>query len=245
MNSRPQPPVATSFYYHHHPPHSYHDPSFTSLAYRPLQYPLQLGGISPADHQQHQQQQQQAQLSSLAAAGFHQHNFRPRHHHQQQQVPLRHRQPSRQQARAPMAFEGQQTPHGMSEDELAELQKASNEYQPETTVRVRAVASELRSGAKVNCEGRFAVMREMTVADRVLFMTGASRRRAPTEHGHHQRIRVGGSGLSGQDCGMISHDAILPKHESDLRCRLSLPSTLTTAPCEAMATADGEVGSMP
>lgn len=57
-----------------------------------------------------------------------------------------------------MAFEQQQTAQGMGEDELAEFQKASNEYQPETTVRV--VDFELRSGAKANRKRRSLVVKK-------------------------------------------------------------------------------------
>lgn len=148
MNSRQQPVVTAAYYYHPYRPHSYHDPAFASLAYRPLQYQAQLGGLPTTDHQQ----QQQGHLSSLAAAGFQQPNFRLRHHHR---VPLLNRQPSHP-ARAPMAFEQQQPAQGMSEDELAELQKASNEYQPEATVCVVALELRKRSEAKLStgeCRG--------------------------------------------------------------------------------------------
>ena len=151
MDSRQHPVAASSSYYHHHHHHphphslSYHNASLASLAYRPLQYPLQLGGLpTPAN----QQQQHHAQLS-LAAAGFQQQQtFRPQHPHH---VPLRTRQSSRQPraSTTTMAFDQQAQGSGMTEDELAELQKASNEYQPETTVC--AVTLELRREAEANC----------------------------------------------------------------------------------------------
>lgn len=160
MNSRQQPVATSSYYYHHPHSHSYHDPTLVSLAYRPLQYPLQLGGLPAPANQQHQHQHQQAQLS-LAAAGFQQQQtFRPQQHlqHHHHQVPLRTRHSSRQ-VRAPstMAFDQQAQGSGMTEDELAEFQKASNEYQPESTVcavaRFRVAGrseSELQSPTAMN-----------------------------------------------------------------------------------------------
>lgn len=113
-------PVA-SYYQHAYPPQTahqgqYHDPAaLVSLGYRPLQLPFQ---------QQHQQSVAEQQQLSLAAAGFHNPSFRPHH---QQALPLRTRQQTRRQAQA-MAYAQQ------SEEDLAELQKMSNEYEPEVTV---------------------------------------------------------------------------------------------------------------
>lgn len=150
----PRQHVATSAYYYRQThPHSYHDPAFVSLAYRPLHYPLQLGGLPTPDHQQ-----QEAQLSSLAAAGFQQQptNFRLRQHHQ---VPLVTRQPPRS-VRAHMAFEQQPPAQGMSEEELADLQKASNEYQPETTVCMCGRCGVCGADRTANCERSSATDRD-------------------------------------------------------------------------------------
>ena len=126
-----QPVVTASPYHHAFQPHlpQYHEPTYASLAagYRPLQLPLQ-----PQLHLVEQQQQQQ-----LALAGLHNPNLR--HHHA---IPHRPRQ-TRQQT-ANMAF--QQT----SDEELAELQKLSNEYEPEVTVgfALRSVLWLLSCGAE-------------------------------------------------------------------------------------------------
>lgn len=113
-----QPVATASNYYHHaYAPHAahghhYHDPAaFTSVGYRPLQLPLQ-----------HNADQQ---LSLAHQAGFHNPNFRP--HQQQHVLPVRTRQQGRQQ-QAAMAYPQQ------TDEELAELQKLSNEYEPEVTV---------------------------------------------------------------------------------------------------------------
>lgn len=153
MDSRQQPVATSSYYYYYHYPHphqhSYHDPTLASLAPRPLQNPLQLAGLPGSANQQ---QQHHAQLS-LAPAGFQQQQpFRSPQHHQQHHhhLPLRTRQSSRRaRASTTMAFEQQAQGPGMTEDELAELQKASNEYQPETTVC--AVTLRLRGEAKAKC----------------------------------------------------------------------------------------------
>ena len=112
-----QPIATASNYYHYaYAPQAahgqYHEPLLASLGYRPLQLPLQHSA------EQHQQQR------SLAAAGFHSPNFRPHHH---QGLPLRTRAQTRRQQQA-MAYQQQ------SEQDLAELQKLSNEYEPEVTV---------------------------------------------------------------------------------------------------------------
>lgn len=116
-----QPVATASTYYHHayapqvaHHAH-YHDPAtLAALGYRPLHLPLQ---------QHHSAEQQQQQLS-LAAAGFHNPSFRPSHY---PALPLRTRQQTRRQQQI-MAYAGQ------SDEDLAELQKLSNEYEPEVTV---------------------------------------------------------------------------------------------------------------
>ena len=89
----------------------YHDPAaLVSLGYRSLQHPSQQQ--YPGLDQQH---------LSLTPAGFKDPNFRP-----QQPLPLRSRQQSRQQ-RHTMEYP-------QSDEELAKLQKLSNEYEPEVTV---------------------------------------------------------------------------------------------------------------
>ncbi|KAK1030441.1 hypothetical protein LTR33_017096, partial [Friedmanniomyces endolithicus] len=120
-----------STYYHHlyaqqaaHAQIQYHDPTATPVGYRPLHLPLQ---------QQQQQQHLLAAEQQLSLAGsFHNPHFRPHHQQQQQQqqqfhqhiLPLRVRQQVRMQD---MAIQGQ------SDVEFAELQKLSNEYEPEVT----------------------------------------------------------------------------------------------------------------
>ena len=117
-------PVATaSNYYHQHlytPPtlqSQYHDSELSPLGvYRPLQLPLQ--------------HQPSADQLLAAHAGFHSLKFRPLHHHQQHPgIPLRARQQQsrRQQQQAAMAYQ-------QSDDELAELQKLSEGFEPEVTV---------------------------------------------------------------------------------------------------------------
>lgn len=132
---RARQPVFTSpsvYYTYHHPPAQYHDPAFPSLAYRPLHVPLQ-HPLSTAAAEQHQHQ------LSLAAAvsGFEQQRLQQvplYHHHQQQhpqQIPIRTRDQPRKMA---STYQG-------TDEELAELQKLSNEYEPEVTVRMPAALS--------------------------------------------------------------------------------------------------------
>lgn len=108
-----QPVATVSHFYAYHPHEPYHDPALASLAYRPLQLPLQ---------QSERYSQQQLALAA-ATNGFQQPNFRLHH------LPLRTRQQTRQ-ARAMASFQQQ----GTTEEELAELQKLSNEYEPDVTV---------------------------------------------------------------------------------------------------------------
>ena len=116
-----RPPVATASHFYPYPPHEhYHDPTLASLAYRPLHLPLQ-------QSESHRYSQQQLPLAAVPN-GFEQPNFRPHHHH----LALRTRQQTRQ-ARAMASFPQQQ---GTTDEELAELQKLSNEYEPEVTVSV-------------------------------------------------------------------------------------------------------------
>jgi hypothetical protein len=135
MNRQPVA-TASSYYTHAYAPSQqqahghYHDPAaaYVSVGYRPLQLPLQ----------QHQQLQHQGAEQQLAASSFHTPNFRPHQLPQQQTVvqqalPVRTRaqlRHQRQQQQQIMAYQEQNA------DELAELQKLSNEYQPEVTVRV-------------------------------------------------------------------------------------------------------------
>ena len=112
-----QPVAAAPSHFYAYPPHQhgYHDPALASLAYRPLHLPLE--HAPAAEHQQ---------FSPLAATpGFHHPNFR-------HQLHLPHR--TRQQTRHARAMAYQQQQQGMTEGELAELQKLSNEYEPEATV---------------------------------------------------------------------------------------------------------------
>ena len=109
----PHSVVAAPHFYNFHPHEHDHEPAFTSLAYRPLQLPLQ-------QSERHLQPQ-----FALAAAtnGFQQPNFRLHY-----QLPIQTRQQSRQ-ARTMEALHPDTT-----QEEFAELQKLSNEYQPEVTV---------------------------------------------------------------------------------------------------------------
>lgn len=199
MNTRQHSVVSPLYYSPHHPPPLYHDPALASLlAQRPLHLPL--GGLPAAEHHHHQhhlqqQQQQHNQQLSLAAAGAYQHpNFRP----SQQQFSLRQRHPLRQ-ARATMAFP-QQQPQGMSEEEMAELQKASNEYQPDATVSSRR--RRIVVVFTLKCKRRIKEIIEL--AQRLTrSSTGAVGGRTPTEHGNHDRIRRCRSGFAGQDRGMF------------------------------------------
>lgn len=108
--------VSTHYYYAHHPhPHQhYHDPALASLAYRPLQLPFE-----PL-------QQHPSPTELAPAAG----SLNPRQQQQQQHhIPLRTtRQQAGQHARAMALYQG------TTDEELAELQKLSNEYEPEVTV---------------------------------------------------------------------------------------------------------------
>ena len=127
------PPVAVgpSYYHLHHSYASpqvghgqYHEQAFTPVGCRPLQLPLQ-------QQQTPQQQHHSAEQLSLAA-GFHDPNFRSHHeqqlHHPHGGLPIRPRLSAYQQRQA-MAYQQQ------SEEELAQLQKLSNEYEPEVIVR--------------------------------------------------------------------------------------------------------------
>jgi hypothetical protein len=136
MSSR-QPvltPTTSSIYYTYAHPHApYHDPALVSLAYRPLQLPLQHQFQATAEQQQQQQHQHQLSLAA-AASGFQQQHVQQvptfQHHHQlHQQIPVRQHPQTRQQARI-MASNYQNT----TDEELAEFQKLSNEYEPEVTV---------------------------------------------------------------------------------------------------------------
>ncbi|KAK5109550.1 hypothetical protein LTR62_006901 [Meristemomyces frigidus] len=134
-----QPAVTPSSYYHPHiyaqqVAHGhYHDPAYISVGYRPVQpsYNRQQQQIL-ADQQQHlrlQQQQQQQQQLAQAAASYHHHHpgYPPQQIFAEQRVGVCTRQESRQQQQQAMAYQEQ------SDQELAELQKLSNEYQPEQT----------------------------------------------------------------------------------------------------------------
>jgi hypothetical protein len=128
-------PVVTSpsiYYPYAHPHAPYHDPALASLAYRPLQLPLQ-HHLSAAAAEHHHHPQQQLSLAA-AASGFQQQHVQqiPTFcHHQQlrQQIPIRIRHQARQERAMASAYQG------MTDEELAELQKQSNEYEPEVTVR--------------------------------------------------------------------------------------------------------------
>ena len=113
-----QPVSTASSYYALQPHQHYHDPALASLAYRPLQLPLQ----------QHAAAEQQ--LSLAAASGFHQTDYRQHHG-----LPLRITRQQTRQARAMASFQQQST----TDEEVAELQKLSNEYEPEVTVCFRHV----------------------------------------------------------------------------------------------------------
>ena len=128
-----QQPVSPIYYTYAHPPVQYHDPSFASLAFRPVQLPYQHQLASPVEQQQLRPTYQQPFLVE-AAPGFTQHfqqtgptvrnQTHPYHH-----LPFRPRG-QHQQARV-MADSDYQR---MTEEQLAEFQKQSNEYQPEAVV---------------------------------------------------------------------------------------------------------------
>ena len=127
----------SSIYYTFAHPHApYHDPGLESLAYRPLQLPLQHQFQATAE-QQHAQHQYQLSLAA-AASGFQQQHVQQvptfQHHHRlHHQLPVRQRPQTRQQSGA-MASNYQNT----TDEELAEFQKLSNEYEPEVTVRLQS-----------------------------------------------------------------------------------------------------------
>ena len=114
MTTRHQSVPTASHFYTFHPHHQqhYHDPALASLAYRPLQYPLQQ--LPPAA----------GELSLAAASGFHVPTFRHQH------VAYRTRQQTRQDRAMASGYQG------TTDEELAELQKLSNEYEPEVSVRI-------------------------------------------------------------------------------------------------------------
>lgn len=130
-HSSPSASSWPSAFYPYLPLQHYHEPALTSLAYRPLQHvPLQQPDLlSPLQQQylQHQQRlslvhpssapQQQSVLSSTFPA-------RP--------FPFR----NRRRTRHALAMASFQPTAGTTEEELAELQKLSNEYEPEVTVSV-------------------------------------------------------------------------------------------------------------
>ncbi|KAI7627991.1 cysteine proteinase, partial [Hortaea werneckii] len=146
-------PVATaSNYYHQHlytPPtlqSQYHDSELSPLGvYRPLQLPLQ--------------HQPSADQLLAAHAGFHSLNFRPLHHHHQQHpgLPLRARQQNRRQQQAAMAYQ-------QSDDELAELQKLSEGFEPEVTAlpqkysHYRTIRGDGRCGWRAIAYGYFETL---------------------------------------------------------------------------------------
>lgn len=146
---RSRQPVATAFAtfshpHQHHPgfatPHfaqhpGYHEQAFAPVGSRPLQLPLQ--------QQQQQQHHHTAEQPSLAA-GFQHPNFRLNQYglHQrqpQQQLPPQHQHHLSVRTRAVTRQQQQQQQavmsHEQNSDELAELQKASTEWEPEVTVR--------------------------------------------------------------------------------------------------------------
>jgi len=124
-------PIATASSYYHHPlyapqavPRHYHDPSFASLGYRPLQLPLQ-----------HQHSAEQLGLALQPSVGFHHPLHQHQEHHpfrplppQQHSLVLAHQtcRQGRQQHQANMAYP--------QPDEMEEFQKLSDQYQPEVTV---------------------------------------------------------------------------------------------------------------
>ena len=119
-SSRQPVSTASQYYAYHHPHQHYHDPALASLAYRPLHLPLQQ---YPAPEQHQQQHHNSVAAAAAGASAFQVPTFR---HHQPLTLQTRKRT---RQTRA-MATNYQ----GMTEDELAELQKRSNEYEPEVSV---------------------------------------------------------------------------------------------------------------
>jgi hypothetical protein len=109
----------------------YHDPNLNSLADRPVS----LGHTHGQQHP-HQQQQQVSLAAATSGVQQGQHQFPTFHHSTHpQQIPLRpHKQPRSVRTMADPSLQQHQA-MGMSEEELAEMQKLSNEYQPEVTVR--------------------------------------------------------------------------------------------------------------
>jgi hypothetical protein len=154
MNRQPVA-TASSYYTHAYTPSSssqqqvpahghYHDPSaaaYVSVGYRPLQLPTQ----RQLQHYQHNQVAAEQQLSlagNSSTNSFHHPDFRTQHNHQPSLPPLQQTLPVR--TRAQLRLQQQQQQHQQqvmasyqeqSAEEMAELQKLSNEYQPEVTVR--------------------------------------------------------------------------------------------------------------
>ena len=131
-----QPVIASPsvFYTYQHPFAQYHDPAVQTLAYRPLHVPLP-NQFSTAAAEQQTHHQQQLSLAVAASSFQQQQHAQPVptfHHHQQiqHQIPIRtSREAKRARPTSAMASYG-----GMSEEDLAELQKVSNEFEPDVTV---------------------------------------------------------------------------------------------------------------
>ncbi|CAK3776283.1 Hypothetical predicted protein [Lecanosticta acicola] len=138
----------------------YHDPALASLAYRPLHLPPQQQTLpQPNQRQQQQQQQQQhaptaSEATQQAPLSLAQLSAGPYHHQQQQQQhphPSFHQhhsaslsQPSRAAARQQQTQQPAHLQHPQhqqqsamadyaGDDQLAELQKLSDKYEPEPT----------------------------------------------------------------------------------------------------------------
>ncbi len=121
MNHQPLAQTPSAFYFYQSPEQYYHDPALTSLAYRPLHLSLQQSNS-------HLQLQHQLSLAQASAGFQHQANNSS---FQQHQLPYRIPRPGRtRQPRIMADYQNATT----TEEELAELQKLSNEYQPEVTV---------------------------------------------------------------------------------------------------------------
>jgi len=116
---------------------AYQNPLLLATGYRPIYLPLQQQqqvSALAAEQQQLALAQQQQEAAAAAAGAFHGlPTPYPRLHHQQPPIAHRPRRAPRQQPHQPqtasMAYQE-------GTDEYAELQKLSNSYEPEATVRI-------------------------------------------------------------------------------------------------------------
>ncbi len=138
----------TPLYHHPHQPlHFYGYPPQQPLYHEPV-LPLAYRAVPLCQDQQ--QQQQQLSLAAPGVSGLHLPTAIPTQQ-QPTQIAYRTRQQSIQ-AHAAMAESSFQQPGGATEDEMAEMQKLSNDYQPE---------------AKVGCFGTCSMRKLTSFADQI------------------------------------------------------------------------------